>query len=258
MLNDIRAEMVRAKAYRLTIWILPFTVLVCLGIGAFSVMAIQDALQKGAELSSQVEAVAFLPGAATFFSGLLLAAWATTLVTADWSSGTVNYVQMAMADGRILRARIAVLFGAVLTITLASIMVMCLMAVLFLPTPLIAATLAAPVLWANVVGAFMVHATWACLAVVAAWWVPKPAISMGLVLVVLLATPALKTAATSLGVETSLFSFLPASLMQAATVTGAEAMTKVAPLAASGLLLLWCAGAVASGPIALRRDRRYR
>ena len=46
--------------------------------------------------------------------------------------------------------------------------------------------------------------------------------------------------------------------MNTATLTGSELATKMTPLMAGLLLVAWCAVALASAPIALRRGRIYR
>ena len=116
-MRDVRAELVRSKAYRITYWVWPLILLSTLAAVAFSSSAIQKALEEGATPTSQIEAVAFMPGSPTFFSGLLLAFWTTTLVTADWSSGTINHIHMAMSDGRILHAKLIMVSAASLLTT---------------------------------------------------------------------------------------------------------------------------------------------
>ena len=257
-MRDVRAELVRSKAYRITYWVWLLILLATLAAVAFSSSVVQKALEEGATHASQIEAVAFMPGSPTFFSGLLLAFWATTLVTADWSSGTINHIHMAMSNGRILRAKLIVISTASLLTTVITTGAAVALCFSLLPASLVLATLASPVLWINVLGTFAVHLTWGILALVAAWWLPKPALSVGTVLIVVVGVPALETALTTAGLDTPIFSYLPSSLMNAATLTGSELATRLTPLLAGLLLILWCAVVTASAPIALRRGRIYR
>lgn len=256
-MRDVRAELVRSKAYRITYWVWPLILLSTLAAVAFSSSAIQKALEEGATPTSQIEAAAFMPGSPTFFSGLLLAFWTTTLVTADWSSGTINHIHMAMSDGRILRAKLIMVSAASLLTTVITTGTAVALSFLLLPSSLVLATLPSSVFWVNVLGTLAVHLTWGLLALVAAWWLSKPALSVGAVLVVVLGAPALETAFASAGVSTPVFSYLPSSLMNTATLTGSELATKMTPLMAGLLLVAWCAVALASAPIALRRGRIY-
>ena len=140
-MRDVRAELVRSKAYRITYWVWPLILLSTLAAVAFSSSAIQKALEEGATPTSQIEALAFMPGSPTFFSGLLLAFWTTTLVTADWSSGTINHIHMAMSDGRILRAKLIMVSAASLLTTVITTGTAVALSFLLLPSSLVLATL---------------------------------------------------------------------------------------------------------------------
>ena len=176
-INDLRAEWVRARAYRITVWAWPVMALAALGFAAFGVLAIRDALAAGSSVVSQVETLAYLPGGASGVSGLLVAILATTLVTADESSGTARQLRMVVSDTRLLASRLSVVVLLAVAATVVSAAAGLGVAAATLPSALLVATLASTVLWVNIFGTLLVHATWGLLAFAAASLVPRSASS---------------------------------------------------------------------------------
>lgn len=256
-MNDIRAELVKAKAYRQSYWMWPLMFIAAGLVSAFSVSAITQALEQGESLADQVPAVAFLTGAPTFFVGLILAAWATTLVTADSSSGMAHHSHMAMTDVRIFSSKGFLIAAAAVLATILTAVTGLAVAIVLVPTQLITMAVTSSLFWINVLGTFSVHLFWGLLALVAALFVPRPALSMGIVLAIVLAVPAIEAAATSAGLNTAIFKSLPSALMTSALVTGTDAVTAISPLLSIVLLIAWCAVLVGLSPVALRRSRVY-
>lgn len=254
-INDLRAEWVRARAYRITVWAWPVMALAALGFAAFGVLAIRDALAAGSTVVSQVETLAYLPGGASGVNGLLVAILATTLVTADESSGTARQLRMVVSDTRLLASRLSVVVLLAVAATVVSAAAGLGVAAATLPSALLVATLASTVLWVNILGTLLVHATWGLLAFAAASLVPRSAVALGLVLAIVLGAPMLEMSLRALSWDTRALAFLPEALMRAATVTGSEAVTTVAPLAAVGLLVGWCLALAALAGVGTRRLR---
>lgn len=253
--NDIRAELVRARSYRLTWAIWPLIAFTAAGFNAFAVSAVHSALATGESAADQISSVAFLPGMSSGLTGLFVAILATTLVTADEGSGTTRSLRMVMSDRRIVAARAAVVGLVALAATAITTLVAVLGAAT-LPTTVALASLGSAQFWGNVVSTVFVHLTWGLLALAFASWWPRAAVSMGGVLAVMLGAPSVEMALRAAQWETGAFAWLPEPLIRAATATGAGAATVMTAPAAVAVLALWCVALAALASAGTNRLRR--
>lgn len=253
--RDVHAELVRLRAYR-TSWVTwPVMAAVSVASVAFGILAVHDALAAGVPPASQILTVAFLPGMPTGITGLLVAILTTTLVTADEGSGTARTLRMTMSDGRLLRARGAMVAMTAVAATVLTT-VIAVVGAATLPAGMMTRTVTSPAFWTNVAGTLLVHLTWGLLAFAFASWWPRAALSMGGVLAVMIGVPSLEMALRAAQWDTSVFGWLPEALVRAATVTGENAVTTVAPTVAITCLAAWCAGLIAIAHAGAHRLRR--
>lgn len=256
-MNALVSEFVKARAYRLTAWLLPLVMVAMVAVGAFSLLTAAEGAGRGEPPSALLEVVAFAPGSGTFFSGLLVGIFAVVLVTADFSSGVVNLSLMTLRRRDLFTAKVAVGALAALLASLAGSASVGLAALAMLPTELLGRAILAPVLWGNLLGVVACHLAWATMGAAAAFVFRRSAPALGVLLGIVLAPPAISASLRGLGLSSAaaLVDLLPAGLMQSATLTGADSVAAVDPVPAALGLLAWCAVFAWFGWLGFRRRR---
>ena len=252
--NDLRAEFVRAKAYRYSWAMWPILVAAGIGFSLFAASVIAEALANGEPPAAQLANASFMPGMASAVPGLLVAILATILTTSDESSGTARNLRLAVSDRRLITARAAtvslVCLAATLSLTLVAVAVLAALAPSVLQLALFSG-----LFWGNVAGSLLVHLTWGLLALAFASWWPRTAAAMGGVLVVMLGLPSLEMGLRAAGWVLPVFAWSPEALIRATTATGPEAMTAVPSSLACIGLALWCTALLAAAAKGHRRLR---
>lgn len=256
-MNALRSELIKTRAYRLTGALLPMVVIAMVAVGAFVLVTGAEAAINGQPLAAQLELVALAPSSGTFFSGLLVGIFAVVVVTADVSSGVANLSLMASGRRALLAAKATVGVLAALAASLVGAAAVGIAALLLLPGNLFRATVASSLLWGNLLGVFASHLVWATMGTAAALVLRRSAPALGVLLALMLAPPAISASLRGFNqpAAAGLVDLLPAGLMQAATVTGADAVTAVAAVPASLGLLAWCAVFVVVGWLGFRPAR---
>lgn len=253
-MNALRSELIKTRAYRLTGALLPMVVVAMVAVGAFALVTAAEAAVRGRPVAEQLELVALAPSSGTFFSGLLVGIFAVMVVTADASSGVINLSLMASGRRALLAAKATVGALAALVASVTGAVAVGVAALVLLPGNLFRAAVASSLLWGNLLGVLASHLVWATMGTAAALVLRRSAPALGILLGMMLAPPAISASLRGFNhpEAAGVVDLLPAGLMQAATVTGADAVTAIAAVPSSLGLLAWCVVFVVVGWLGFR------
>lgn len=250
--HAVRSELIKLRAYRVTYWLLPLVLVFLVGSAAFAFDAVAVSAASGAGQSTLIDSAAYAFGLGSLLSGLCLAVFAALIVTTDLGSGTLNQSLLVLPRHTVLLAKAVVAAAAAVLASVSGAVAVAALAAALLPSGLVGALLAAPALWTNLAGTLASHLTWTALGLGLGLLLQRQAAAMGATLVIMLGLPMAGASLTFAGHPQVWLDYLPAGLMQAATVTGSSAPA-IAPLAASAALLAWCGVFVGGGWLRLRR-----
>lgn len=252
MLTDaLRSELIKVRALRTGYALLPVSALAMAATGALWLDGARR--EAGADPSASLESAAFAFGSGTLVSGVALAVFAALIVTTDLTSGTINHSLLALSRGRLFSAKSLLVSAAAATVSLVGTLAVGVVAAVMLPGALLAELAVSGTWWLNLLGLTASHLLWAILGSTAGLALRRQAPAVGAVLAVTLAVPAASASIAAVGGATRWAEYLPAGLMQAATVTGSESMLSLSPGAASIGLLTWAIALAAIGWLAFRR-----
>lgn len=270
-MNDIRAELIRAKAYLSSYLVWPI-MLAVIALSDFLWLAFSS-MSKTYNESIILKSCLQLPGVAIFFPGTLLALWVNTLVTADRSSGTIHHIHTVMNDSRILVAKSTLAAAGTVITAIISICTAISIIAFYYPS-LLASTLSDSTFWYNSLGAFIAYLFWAILALATAFWLPRGSISMMTAIGIMIAIPVIDFVSNpNLECEPLLnapwgrcnewldpFSYLPYGLIEGATFASdfLRFSARLDRAFSILFLLLWCVVLLLLCLPALRRWRVYR
>lgn len=249
----LRSELIKTRSLRVSFLVLPLAV-VFLGGAAVVSLEIARRGDTGAGLRAMVESSAFAFSSGSLLSGLVLGVFGALIVTTDLGSGTINHSLILLPRRDIFVAKVALALLAAVATSVVGAVAVGLIAVALLPGSALTPLATSGVLWANLAGGLASHLTWASLGAAAAFVLRRQAMAMGGVLAIMLGLPAIGSAMSAVsGTELRWADYLPPGLMQAATVTGSEAVLAVGPLTASAGLLAWSGVLLAVGWLCFRR-----
>ncbi len=255
-MNALASELIKLRAYRTTAWLFPLVLFAMAGIGAFSLFVVVDSLKKGAPVADQVPIIAFAPGSGTLISGMVLAVFVTITVTADYTSKVANLSLMALPRrASLFGAKTVIGVGTAVLVSVLGVVAVTLAGFLMLPAEAFRLGAASPVTWGNILGVLTSHLIWATMALGLALVLRRSAPTLGVLLVIMLGTPAVAAALRSFDLPqvAKVLDVLPPGLMNAATVTGADAATTIHAVPASLGLTAWSVVFVALGWWGFRR-----
>ena len=249
----VRSELIKLRAYRTTFALLPLVIAFMVGGAAFGFDATRSSAAGGAAPADLIESAAFAFGSGSLLSGLCLGIFGAMIVTTDLGSGTVYQSLQVLPRRAVLLAKVLVGVLVATIATMIGVLAAGVLGLVMLPGTISVALGTSGARWPNRGGTLARPLTWTAMGIGLGFVLKRQAAAMGATLLIMLGLPAAGAVLVFTGQAQRWLDYLPAGLMQAATITGSGSALTLGPLAATAVLLIWSCVFVGGGWLMFRR-----